>query len=465
MLPPSCVRFCASDEEKQNRLPSNVKPPPTKIPLPMTSVGSIGSVGGTNPLEGAFADVERKLWEGAHVVLYRNLHRVTDGRVRECEVHRMWLTSIGGVLHLTWVTKSDLAQETRLESVNLSRVISVECQEVLKITTDCGTEILANAIILRTPTQKFGLGTIRKEDFEGLGACMKDCVKTSTEKSKNVTAHYGSRRASLSYEEFNNYEVVKLAGEVTPTRSSRCVNGEFGLMGKGKRRGSNGNVSISSGTTTDSDALDFGGEGEGKGLGASGGGLGIARPVAMHSQMEVVRERGESGVSGISGTSSRRQSSEDIGVEDVAEDKGVGGDDYDGEGNGGEEEEEEEEEEVAEEEEGVAAPGATSVDSSRVSRGSIDSTHDINARMNQLSTFSSFNKNKPFKQMQRHPTGPARRKQSSKQVKGGSGVWGSYVQKTQKRLSKTEIVNVAPSKHEDDDEPPPPPPPPPPPSV
>ena len=142
-----------------------------------------------------------------------------------------------------------------------------------------------------------------------------------------------------------------------------------------------------------------------------------------------------------------------------------GQDDEPGLGNGGEEEEEEEEEEVVEEEEGVAAPGVTSVDSSRVSRGSIDSTHDINARMNQLSTFSSFNKNKPFKQMQRHPTGPARRKQSSKQVKGGSGVWGSYVQKTQKRLSKTEIVNVAPSKHEDDDEPPPPPPPPPPPSV
>jgi hypothetical protein len=448
-------------------------------------------------LGGAFSEAEKKLWEGAHIVLYRNLHRVSDGRVRECEVHRMWLTSVGGVLHLTWVTKSDLVKETRLESVNLSRVISVECKEVLKVTTDCGTEILTKAIVLRTPTQKFGLGTIRREDFEGLGTCLKDCVKQSTEKSKSASSgsssssssssnnnnnnHYASRRASLSYEEFNNYEVVKLAGEVAPTRNSRYLNGEFGLLGKGKRRGSNGNISISSGNTTDSEALDFGGEGgEGRGLGIGGGVAlgGIARPTARHSQMEVVRERGESAVSMASGISSRRETSEDIGGEIIAEDKGVCGDDddEDGEeeeeeekGEGGEEEEEVEEEvvgevgaEVGAEEAGGAAAGTG--EGTRVSRGSVDSTHDINARMNQLSTFSSFTKSKPSKLMQRPATGPARRKQSSKQVKGGGGVWGSYVKKTQKRLSKTDmdIADVAPGKHGDDDKLPPPPPPPPP---
>ena len=479
---------------------------------------SFGSITKDNVAKkGKVGSFENKLFGGAHLVLYRNLHRITDGTVHECEVHRMWLAFIGGMLHLTWVSKSDIGEETRLESVNLSRVISVDLKEVLKVTTDCGTEIATKVIMMRTPTQKFALGPIRTEDFDGLSSCLEDCVEECTRRSLGVGSNgsngqSGGRRASMSFEKFNRDEVARLGGEITPTHNPRYLNGDvgstFGGNNKG-RRGSHSTLSVTSGTTTDSEAIEFGGDNTENG--------GMVRPIAMRSHMEVVRKRGENGISVDSASSSRRAIMEAGGnqgvlaaPQPVAEDKGVGVEDDDGEGS-----EDEANQLGARSAAGIdsttahkvasgqpvesrvlprglppppptapaavrapastpapatpatpATPAAPAAPAKSAAKGeamkprtSSSSNSSISARMSQLSTFSSFKKKSPAK-MAHGPTGPARRKQSSKQVKG---VWGSYVQKTQKRLSKTDKDFVAPGKNDGPGPRPLPPPPPPPP--
>ena len=130
-------------------------------------------------------------------------------QVSEPEVHKVWLSFMSDALHLVWVSKTGADLESKMESVNLGRVISVG-EEKVKVSVDrsvCGRllrgspsndtsrskiksvsirDIRYSIVTMKTPTQKFGLAAIREEDYEPLKRCMTSCVETSSKMQVRV---------------------------------------------------------------------------------------------------------------------------------------------------------------------------------------------------------------------------------------------------------------------------------------
>ena len=201
-LPPSVSRYLYPKSKKMELLPAGVDPPPTPVAPPCLAGGLVTSA--TSKVKAsAFSS---SFFTGCQVALFRNLHVRRSQPLAEPEVHKMWLSYRSNALHLAWVSSSDRApSDTRLETIDLSRVILVEDTETVKYTTDCGAELEAKVVTLQTLKQKMGFGVVRKEDFGDLSECLKASVKTSSKAyggSSGRQADPARRRLSHTLEPF-----------------------------------------------------------------------------------------------------------------------------------------------------------------------------------------------------------------------------------------------------------------------
>lgn len=130
---------------------------------------------------------------------------------------------------------------------------------------------------LKTPTQRFGLGVVRKEDFDSLMKCLRKCVSVSTRMAAvNNKSFNSARRQSLLMEKFSTEDMLMIG------RQGEQAGGNFAqtrYMGGSssynmKRRGSAGTISISSSDNGSYDGTadhHRGGDERGGGLSPRGG--------------------------------------------------------------------------------------------------------------------------------------------------------------------------------------------------
>eukprot|EP00518_Triparma_eleuthera_P014668 CAMPEP_0182480214 /NCGR_PEP_ID=MMETSP1319-20130603/35424_1 /TAXON_ID=172717 /ORGANISM="Bolidomonas pacifica, Strain RCC208" /LENGTH=287 /DNA_ID=CAMNT_0024681689 /DNA_START=92 /DNA_END=952 /DNA_ORIENTATION=- len=270
----SILRFQRPQEEKASLLPSFVTPPPVPVLAPVLCSGPIPRESGG---ESKLSEFEHRILGGVQLVLFRNLHRAEAEGISEPELHKMWLSFMSDSLHLVWVSKSGVDLESKMESINLGRVINVDEEEV-KIKSVSLREIRYSLVTMKTPTQKFGLAVVREEDFKPLKSCMLACVETSAKtqpsssQSPHLPFHGDHRRGSLMSEHFSTDEMLRIG--VGPTSSHEQHSARYASVST--RRGSHGAVSVSS--SSDGGVQDFGRVGTGGGGGDEGGQK--IRPVA-----------------------------------------------------------------------------------------------------------------------------------------------------------------------------------------
>jgi hypothetical protein len=173
-------------------------------------------------------DELQQLYEAAHYSL-------------EPSLSRMHLSVILGGLHLIWVSKSEdnsapntpkgdddieeiqsesdsdsgspssddeeekktnANESSKMESVNLSRVISIE-RQLIQIKTCCGTFTPYNVVTLRTADEKFGIGSFQEEgdDFKVLDlleSCLRRCLRRCSKDAAALRTVMSSTPSSFS---------------------------------------------------------------------------------------------------------------------------------------------------------------------------------------------------------------------------------------------------------------------------
>ncbi|GMH95745.1 hypothetical protein TrST_g12684 [Triparma strigata] len=245
LYPASISRFLRDPSAKASKLPNFVSPPPVPVPPPVGSLGclSMNSSGGGK--DHGMDEFEQRMFKGIQLILFRNLHRAETEGVQEPEMNRTWLAYMNDALHLVWVSKNLSHAESKMESVNLSRVVDVD-EDIVKLISVSVTEVTCRLVSLRTPTQRFGLGVVCKEDFDSLMKCMRKCVSLSTRMAAANTKNYSGRRQSLLMEKFSPEDMLMIGrqGGSASDNQSRYMAGSSSY--NMKRRGSHGTISISS---------------------------------------------------------------------------------------------------------------------------------------------------------------------------------------------------------------------------
>ena len=132
LYPASISRFLRDPSAKASKLPNFVSPPPVPVPPPVGSLGalSVNSSGGGK--DHGMDEFEQRMFKGIQLILFRNLHRAETEGVQEPEMNRTWLAYMNDALHLVWVSKNLSHAESKMESVNLSRVVDVD-EDIVKV--------------------------------------------------------------------------------------------------------------------------------------------------------------------------------------------------------------------------------------------------------------------------------------------------------------------------------------------
>ncbi|GMH50778.1 hypothetical protein TrLO_g5681, partial [Triparma laevis f. longispina] len=126
LYPTSIQRFLRDPTQKSSKLPNFVSPPPVTVPPPVTSSGLVCVDGAGAGGDKGMDEFEQRMFKGIQLILFRNLHRAETEGVKEPEMNRTWLAYMNDALHLVWVSKNLSCGESKMESVNLSRVVDVD---------------------------------------------------------------------------------------------------------------------------------------------------------------------------------------------------------------------------------------------------------------------------------------------------------------------------------------------------